>query len=55
MPRHQIEWDRAVHTREQFPKQRWPQVAFAGRSNVGKSSLLNRLTYDVRPVNAVPV
>src|SRR5690242_1130716 len=25
------------------PEARWPEVAFAGRSNVGKSSLLNRL------------
>jgi GTP-binding protein len=27
-----------------FPKQRIPEVVFAGRSNVGKSSLINRLT-----------
>lgn len=27
----------------QGPRERWPQVAFAGRSNVGKSSLLNVL------------
>jgi len=26
-----------------LPRHRWPEVAFAGRSNVGKSSLLNRL------------
>ncbi|MFQ5988396.1 MAG: ribosome biogenesis GTP-binding protein YihA/YsxC [Candidatus Methylomirabilales bacterium] len=26
-----------------FPKDRRPEIAFAGRSNVGKSSLLNRL------------
>src|SRR5690349_23368764 len=25
------------------PESKWPEVAFAGRSNVGKSSLLNRL------------
>jgi GTP-binding protein len=33
----------AVHRREDFPKKRLPVVAFVGRSNVGKSSLLNRL------------
>jgi GTP-binding protein len=33
----------AVHRREDFPKDDLPVVAFVGRSNVGKSSLLNRL------------
>jgi len=28
---------------EQMPKDRKPQIAFAGRSNVGKSSLLNKI------------
>ena len=27
----------------QFPKEPWPQIAFSGRSNVGKSSLINAL------------
>jgi GTP-binding protein len=43
MPRHHIEWECSVYTHDQFPARAWPQVAFAGRSNVGKSSLLNRL------------
>jgi len=43
MARHTIDWDRAAHTREQIPVEPRPQVAFAGRSNVGKSSLLNKL------------
>jgi GTP-binding protein len=29
---------------EQFPKQELPEIAFLGRSNVGKSTLLNTLT-----------
>jgi len=33
----------AAHRREDFPKKSLPVVAFVGRSNVGKSSLLNRL------------
>lgn len=28
---------------EQFPRGPWPEIAFAGRSNVGKSSMINRL------------
>ena len=28
---------------EQFPREPLPQIAFAGRSNVGKSSLINTL------------
>ena len=28
---------------DQFPRDAWPEIAFAGRSNVGKSSLINRL------------
>ena len=28
---------------EDFPKKRLPEIAFAGKSNVGKSSVINRL------------
>lgn len=34
---------RSAHTREDLLKDPMPEIAFAGRSNVGKSSLLNRL------------
>jgi GTP-binding protein len=34
---------RSAHTPEQFVKDGRPEVAFIGRSNVGKSSLLNKL------------
>lgn len=30
--------------KEQYPLPDFPEIAFAGRSNVGKSSLLNLLT-----------
>ena len=30
--------------REQYPEGGWPEVVFIGRSNVGKSSLINSLT-----------
>ncbi|MFN2386847.1 MAG: ribosome biogenesis GTP-binding protein YihA/YsxC [Thermoanaerobaculia bacterium] len=33
----------AVHRSEDFPRSRRPVLAFVGRSNVGKSTLLNRL------------
>ncbi len=35
---------RGVRTSDQLPPPEHPEVAFAGRSNVGKSSLLNALT-----------
>jgi GTP-binding protein len=33
----------SFYSLDQLPKDRRPQIAFAGRSNVGKSSLLNKL------------
>jgi len=33
----------SVHALSQLPPAEYPEVAFAGRSNVGKSSLMNRL------------
>lgn len=35
---------RGIQTLEQLPPQDLPEIAFAGRSNVGKSSLINALT-----------
>ncbi len=34
---------KTIYKLDQLPKQSFPQIAFAGRSNVGKSSLLNTL------------
>lgn len=38
-----VEFVVSAHGPDQFPKDRLPEVAFVGRSNVGKSSLLNAL------------
>ena len=37
------EFERSAQSPKQFLRDGLPEVAFAGRSNVGKSSLLNRL------------
>lgn len=42
---HLAEFDSAYGTAEQLPESSRPEVSFAGRSNVGKSSLLNKLMY----------
>ncbi|MDR0650634.1 MAG: 50S ribosome-binding GTPase [Candidatus Peribacteria bacterium] len=34
----------SASTLQQCPPQRYPEFAFFGRSNVGKSSLINKLT-----------
>ena len=39
-----IEFERGVPAMEHLPDASLPEVAFAGRSNVGKSSLINALT-----------
>ena len=38
-----VEFERAFGTSAQLPESSLPEVSFAGRSNVGKSSLLNAL------------
>ena len=38
-----VEFERAFGTSAQLPESTLPEIAFAGRSNVGKSSLLNAL------------
>ncbi len=40
---HNVEFLLSVHNRQQLPEPLLPEVAFAGRSNVGKSSLINTL------------
>ncbi len=50
------EFDRAFGISAQLPKSDKPEVVFSGRSNVGKSSLLNRLfgRKNLARVSAVP-
>jgi len=38
-----VEFLLSVHSLKQLPQPSLPEVAFAGRSNVGKSSLINRM------------
>lgn len=38
-----VEFIISVHSLKQLPEETLPEVAFAGRSNVGKSSLMNKL------------
>lgn len=40
---HNVNFERSFGTSEQLPASTLPEVVFAGRSNVGKSSLLNKL------------
>lgn len=42
---HKAEFKSAYGTSKQLPKSVRPEVSFAGRSNVGKSSLLNKLMF----------
>lgn len=37
-------YERTVVRQDQYPTEGYPEVAFAGRSNVGKSSIVNSLT-----------
>lgn len=40
---HNVAFEAAYGLRQQIPVSRLPEVAFSGRSNVGKSSLINKL------------
>ena len=40
---HNVEFEAAYGLHQQIPLSKLPEVAFSGRSNVGKSSLINRL------------
>lgn len=40
---HDIQFLLSVHSKKQLPAEELPEIAFAGRSNVGKSSLMNTL------------
>lgn len=53
---HKASFKAAYGTSAQLPASQGPEVSFAGRSNVGKSSLLNKLMYrkDLAKVSQTP-
>ena len=53
---HKASFTAAYGTSKQLPESTGPEVSFCGRSNVGKSSLLNRLMYrkDLAKVSSKP-
>ncbi len=53
---HKTRFSAAYGLPEQLPASRGPEIAFAGRSNVGKSSLLNKLMFrkGLAKVSATP-
>ncbi len=53
---HKAQFEAAYGTSQQLPRPTSPEVAFVGRSNVGKSSLLNKLLYrkSLAKVSATP-
>ncbi len=40
---HNVKFEASYGTSEQLPASDLPEIAFAGRSNVGKSSMINKL------------
>lgn len=53
---HDVKFERSFGTSEQLPASDLPEIAFAGRSNVGKSSMINKLfnRKQLARVSAVP-
>lgn len=53
---HNVEFERSFGTSDQLPVSDLPEIAFAGRSNVGKSSMINKLfnRKQLARVSAVP-
>ncbi|MFC1607447.1 ribosome biogenesis GTP-binding protein YihA/YsxC [Candidatus Latescibacterota bacterium] len=42
--KHSFEFFRPFHSFKELPNEGWPEICISGRSNVGKSSLLNRIS-----------
>lgn len=53
---HNVQFERSYGTSSQLPDSDLPEIAFAGRSNVGKSSMINKLfnRKQLARVSAVP-
>lgn len=53
---HNVEFETSFGTSDQLPPSTFPEIAFAGRSNVGKSSMINKVfnRKQLARVSAVP-
>ena len=50
----EVQFEFAAGTKEQLPKSDMPEIVFSGHSNVGKSSLINKLVQEKHSQESAP-